>query len=172
MRGSISSLRGAALVTKRKRVSSPAVVTTPNSDWRPTSEALKLGAERLARALHEPLIAAIRKDYSPSWTDRGVRTGYLAEIDPKLQREMPAILIELAFFDNANDAAALRDPRFGGIAARALYRGLVDYFADDAAAEKPPLLPRPPASCTGRCRSSRSTCRSIGASLSFRRPAA
>ena len=56
---------------------------------------------------------------------------------------MPAAMFIVGFHDNVSDAAALADPGFRKLVARAIYQGLVKYFAArDATPIR--LLPEPP----------------------------
>ncbi len=101
------------------------------------------GSATLAAAIHNELIADIRAAWDPAWQDRGLRSAYFGEINPAYNNEMPSVLLEVAFHDNATDAAALAHPRFRQLLARAIYQGIVKYFAQrDGVAVK--LLPEPP----------------------------
>ncbi|MCJ7550118.1 MAG: hypothetical protein MUQ30_10605, partial [Anaerolineae bacterium] len=58
---------------------------------------------------------------------------------------VPGVLLEIAFHDNAADAAALKDPGFNQLAARAVYQGIVAYFDGlDGHAGDLVLAPEPP----------------------------
>ena len=89
-------------------------------------------SESLQSALHSELIHDIRTGWDASWTDRGRKQANLGELrllwddDPAVR--MPGTLFEVAFHDQPEDAAALKDPHFEQLAARALYQGLVHYF--------------------------------------------
>lgn len=101
------------------------------------------GSAALATAIHNELVADIRAAWDPAWQDRGLRSAYFGEINPAYNDEMPSVLLEVAFHDNASDAAALAHPRFRQLLARAIYQGIVKYFAQrDGIAVK--LLPEPP----------------------------
>lgn len=101
------------------------------------------GSASLAAAIHGELIADIRAAWDPAWQDRGLRSAYFGEINPAYNNEMPSVLLEVAFHDNATDAAALAHPRFRQLLARAIYQGIVKYFASrDGITAK--LLPEPP----------------------------
>jgi hypothetical protein len=77
-----------------------------------------------------------------TWTDRGTPTAAFAETSPAHNDEFPSVLVELAFHDEANDAAYLKEPGFRLDASRAMARGIVRYFADSDGADA-----RTPARC-------------------------
>ncbi len=115
----------------------------PNGSYTPDSRVIALGADKLATAIQNALITDIRAEFDPAWHDRKVKTAYFGEINPNRQDEMPAALLELAFHDNEQDAAMLKDPHFRRVTARAVYKGIVTYFA---AKDGSPvhLIPEPP----------------------------
>lgn len=88
------------------------------------------GSLELMTAIHQQLVGDIKTGWDPSWQDRGLRTAFFGEVNPAHNPEMPATLIEVAFHDTAEDAEALRDPRFRDIAARAFARGVARYIAE------------------------------------------
>lgn len=102
------------------------------------------GSLELMDAIHRELIGDIRAAWDPEWTDRGQHTAYFGEVNPNHNPEMPAALFEVAFHDTAEDADALRDPRFRRLAARAIAQGVARYFAARDGAELV-LPPEPPA---------------------------
>ncbi|WP_223789284.1 N-acetylmuramoyl-L-alanine amidase [Marinicella meishanensis] len=101
------------------------------------------GSAELQTAIHEELINDIRGAWDSNWTDRGKRSAYFGEVNPSHNDEMPAVLLEMAFHDNAQDADALRHPQFRRLAARAIYQGIVKYFATRDGLSYT-LLPEPP----------------------------
>jgi hypothetical protein len=101
------------------------------------------GSAELQTAIHNELINDIRAGWDSNWTDRGKRSAYFGEVNPTHNDEMPAMLIELAFHDNAADADALRHPQFRKLAARSIYQGIVKYFANRDGLSYT-LLPEPP----------------------------
>lgn len=101
------------------------------------------GSDRLARLVHDELVADIRAAYDATWRNRGVYSAYFGEVNPRHNDEMPAALVEVAFHDTELDAAALKEPRFRRIAARAMYQGIAKYFAERASTPVK-LLPEPP----------------------------
>jgi len=101
------------------------------------------GSADLQTAIHDELINDIRSGWDINWVDRGKRSAYFGEVNPNHNDEMPAVLLELAFHDNASDADALRHPQFRKLAARAIYQGIVKYFAARDGLTYT-LLPEPP----------------------------
>ncbi|MFK7931181.1 MAG: N-acetylmuramoyl-L-alanine amidase, partial [Myxococcota bacterium] len=97
----------------------------------------------LAWAVQEEMIESFQTLWEPGWLDRGVKTGAFAEVNPRHNNEMPATLVELAFHDNETDVAYIKQPRFRLDASRAMYRGIVRYFAEKDG-QTPIYLPEPP----------------------------
>lgn len=101
------------------------------------------GSASLATAVQGEMILSFQSFWSPTWQDRGVRSAPFGEVNPGHNPKMPAALVELAFHDNAHDADYLKHPAFRRDASRAMYRGIVRYFAErDRVA--PVFLPEPP----------------------------
>jgi N-acetylmuramoyl-L-alanine amidase len=99
------------------------------------------GSNRLQYWVHSTLIADIRAGWDPNWTDRGMKRRDLGEV--RMLETMPGVLLEIAFHDQAEDTNALKDPRFAQLTARAVYRGIVRFFAEKN--NTPPVfLPAPP----------------------------
>jgi hypothetical protein len=99
------------------------------------------GSLELQNAVHTQVIQDLRAAWDPNWIDRGKKQANLGEL--RLLSTMPGVLMEVAFHDNPQDAAALKDPRFAQIVARAIYKGIVRYYAQrDGRA--PVFLPKPP----------------------------
>lgn len=101
------------------------------------------GSVELAGAVQDELAASFQTLHDPDWYDRGLRTAAFAEVSPGHNDEMPAALVELAFHDNELDASYLKDPVFRRDASRAMYRGIVRYFAERDG-RTPVFLPEPP----------------------------
>jgi N-acetylmuramoyl-L-alanine amidase len=117
-----------------------------NADKRPEAGGVVTGVAgslELARALHAELVGDARAGWDAAWRDGAVRVNNFGELNPTLNPEMPAVLLEVAFHDAAADAAALREPDFRLLAARAIQQGLIRYFAarDGRAAVLPPEPP-------------------------------
>ncbi len=86
------------------------------------------GSPDLRDFVHNQLAGDIISCYDSGWNDRGTKTANFGEI--RELSTMPGCLIEVAFHDEPNDAQALTTPAFREIAARGIYQGIVDYFAD------------------------------------------
>lgn len=103
------------------------------------------GSPSMGEKVHDRILSAVQALYDPMWDEvgGGMYSAYFGELNPTYNGEMPACLVELAFHDNVDDAAMLKDPKFRDIAARAAYQGIVDYFADRDEID-PLYLPSPP----------------------------
>ncbi|MGJ8662688.1 MAG: N-acetylmuramoyl-L-alanine amidase, partial [Marinicella sp.] len=113
----------------------------PDGTYDPTQS--HPGSAELQTAIHDELINDIRAGWDSNWTDRGKRSAYFGEVNPSHNDEMPAMLIEMAFHDNSDDADALRHPHFRQLVARSIYQGIVNYFAQRDGINMT-LLPEPP----------------------------
>jgi len=103
------------------------------------------GGDLLRNAIHDQLINDLRGAWDPDWTDRGTSTNWFGEINPSHNPDMPASLHEIAFHATEADAAALAEPRFRQLAARAVYQGIVDFYAAHMSGfDNPVHLPEPP----------------------------
>ncbi len=115
----------------------------PNQPGEPYNFTGVAGSDVLAQFVHNELINDIQKGWTePTWRDRRIHSAYFGELNPDHNPEMPAILLEVAFHDNATDAAHLKEPLFRYLAARAISQGIIKYFADKAGVA--PLLPPEP----------------------------
>ncbi|MCD6385683.1 N-acetylmuramoyl-L-alanine amidase, partial [Candidatus Sumerlaeota bacterium] len=101
------------------------------------------GSDVLRNTIHNEIINDIRAGWDPNWYDRGVKTANFGELNPNNNDEMPASLHEIAFHDTPSDALYLKDPRFRQLVARAVYQGIVKYFANRDGVPVH-LLPEPP----------------------------
>lgn len=105
-----------------------------------------VGSDKLAQFLHTELINDIRASTGwnkPTWQDRGIHSAYFGELNPAHNSEMPSVLMEIAFHDNATDATQLKEPAFRYLATRAIAQGIIRFFADkDGVA--PQFPPEPP----------------------------
>ncbi len=99
------------------------------------------GSEQLRAAVQSALVHDIRAGWESGWADRGLRQANFGEVRPL--QTMPGTLVEIAFHDEPNDANALKDPRFAQLTARAMYKGILRYFADKDG-QTPVVLPEPP----------------------------
>jgi len=84
------------------------------------------GSTQLRDSIHRQLIADIRAGWRSTWTDRGVKTSNLGEL--RELHTIPGTLIELGFHDHTGDAAAMKEPEFRRLAARAVYKGILKFF--------------------------------------------
>ena len=84
------------------------------------------GSTQLRDSIHKQVIADLRAGWRSTWTDRGVKTSNLGEL--RELHTIPGTLIELAFHDHTGDAAALKEPEFRRMAARAVYKGILKFF--------------------------------------------
>jgi len=105
------------------------------------------GSVVLAETLQDELINAIGALWADSWNDRGIGRASFSELSPYHNDEIPAALVELAFHDEANDAAYLKEPGFRRDMSRAMYRAIVRYFAERDG-DTPRFLPEPPVGLT------------------------
>jgi hypothetical protein len=104
----------------------------------PTSPSpLADASDRFRDIVHAQIIADVQATVEPSWSNRGINKMNFGEL--RECRNMPSMLVELGFHDNADDAGLLKDARFRHVAGRAMYKGIVRTF--DANAEISPLAP-------------------------------
>ena len=99
------------------------------------------GSAELQASIQSALVHDIRAGWDVGWVDRGMKQANFGELRPL--ETMPGTLVEIAFHDEPNDANALKDPRFAQITARAMYKGIVRYFAGKDG-KTPVVLPEPP----------------------------
>ena len=101
------------------------------------------GSEKLAQSLLDELKADLQREVEPAWRVRNLRSANLGEINPTHNNEFPSVLMEVAYHDNAQDAAWLKEPRFRRVAARAFLHGIIKYFAtrDGQPVHLPPEAP-------------------------------
>ncbi|MBC8448648.1 MAG: fibronectin type III domain-containing protein, partial [Chloroflexi bacterium] len=99
------------------------------------------GSDLLQYFLHRTLVEDARAGWDPNWVDGGMQADNFGEV--RLLQTMPGVLMEIAYHDDPDDTHALLDPRFAQLSARAIYRGIVRYFAYRDAVE-PVFLPEPP----------------------------
>ena len=101
------------------------------------------GSAKLQYWVHNELIRDLRLAWNPTWVDRGRKKADFAEV--RELSTMPGTLAGSGFHDTEDpgDADDLREPVFRQIAARAVYQGIVSYFAerDGKGAQ---WLPEPP----------------------------
>ncbi len=100
------------------------------------------GAEskRLADLLHAKVLAAIRRDYNPTWTDRRVQ-GFNGSYGENRLATRPAVIMEIAFMDKPTpDNAALQDERFKLLVATAIRDGIREFLEGPAPTTPSALL--------------------------------
>jgi uncharacterized lipoprotein YddW (UPF0748 family) len=101
------------------------------------------GSVELQDWVHAELIHDLRAAWNPAWVNRGQKTANFGEL--RELSAIPGVLLEVAFHDTETpgDADDLREPLFRQIAARAVFQGIVKYYAER---EGTPtyLLPEPP----------------------------
>ena len=100
------------------------------------------GSDAFAKILQKTVVDDVRALFDENWKDRGVRSAWFGEVNPKHNPEMPSALIECAFHSTKADADFLREPRFRHALARAIYKAIVRYFAERDGVEAQ-LLPEP-----------------------------
>ena len=97
-------------------------------------------SKRLADAVHNKIIAAIRSQYNPNWPDRRVK-GFAGSYGENRVATRPAILIEVAFMDRQSpDNDAIQDARFRRIVNEAIAQGVAEFFANQIDTT-PPSVP-------------------------------
>ncbi|WP_434380873.1 N-acetylmuramoyl-L-alanine amidase [Melittangium boletus] len=101
------------------------------------------GSQRLGQSLLDELKTDLQREVDPTWRVRNLRSANLGEVNPRHNPEIPSVLMEVAYHDNAQDAAWLKEPAFRRIAARAFLHGIIKYFAaeDQVAVHLPPEPP-------------------------------
>ena len=90
------------------------------------------GSVQLRNLVHAELMNDLDTGWLSGWQDVGLHTGDYGEINPVNNNEMPGCIYEMAFHDDVTGTNAIKDPRFRQICARAVYQGIVKYFADAA----------------------------------------
>ncbi len=99
------------------------------------------GSRDLRKFIHQELVRDIRKSWDQNWQDRGTKSADFGEL--RGLQTMPGVLLEVAFHDHPGDAHALSSPEFRDLAARAVYKGIVRYFAAKDG-RRPVFLPESP----------------------------
>jgi hypothetical protein len=107
------------------------------------------GSADLQRWIHAELIHDLRAGWDPQWVNRGRKSADFGEV--RELSSLPGVLLEIAFHDTEDpgDADDLREPVFRQIAARAVFQGIVKYFAgrDETQVH---LSPEPPTRLVAR----------------------
>ena len=103
------------------------------------------GGDKLRDAIQSNVIDDIRANWDSTWPSRNNITANLGEINPSNNPHMPAALVEIGFHDNATDAQYLLDPEFRREMARAVYKGIIEYYVNEVDGfDDPTLVPEPP----------------------------
>ena len=107
------------------------------------------GSLELQDWVHAELIHDLRAAWDPDWVNRGQKAADFGELCHL--STIPGLLLEVAFHDTEDpgDADDLREPLFRQIAARAVYQGIVKYYAARAGTAVH-LLPEPPQKLAAR----------------------
>ncbi len=90
------------------------------------------GSEALRDLIHAELVHDIRAGWDANWPSykRSMNLGELRLLwDNNPDYALPGALIEIAYHDHPGDTDALKEPTFNMLAARAVYQGIVKYFA-------------------------------------------
>ncbi len=101
-----------------------------------TSNGNAFESERLARLIYNEVLDDIRRNYAPDWRGRGVKGSNGNKGENRLAK-MPSVIIEVGFHTNPNDNAALQDPKFQEIVAKAMQRGIESYLGVDNVTQFP-----------------------------------
>lgn len=106
-------------------------------------------AEIVGGEVNDDLVALGSPPLEAPWFNKATHTysGGYSEIDGSLfGYEMPATIVEVAFHDNATDAALMRDPKARAAVARATLHGIIKFMNTYDTNGAPPLafLPEPP----------------------------
>ncbi len=95
--------------------------------------------ERLAKTLGSELNTRLAKitNFATKWQDRGSKTAYarsdfaFGEINNKsIGNEFDAVILEVGYHDNLQDARLLREPLIRSAIADAAYRGILRFFSE------------------------------------------
>jgi len=100
--------------------------------------------ERLRSFVHDEVYHDLHEGYSADYYDRGKKEGTYGENNPSnVGDEMPIFLGEWLFHDSSLDMAMYHDPGFRRRLARAVYQGIVKFWAAENGSPST-LLPEPP----------------------------
>ncbi len=104
------------------------------------------GSEALRDLIHAELVHDIRVGWDADWPSykRRMNLGELRLLwDDDPDYAMPGALIEIAYHDHPGDTDALKEPTFNMLVARAVYQGILKYFAQRDGVDLTEL-PEPP----------------------------
>lgn len=99
----------------------------------------------LGRQINQDM-QALNGVFEHNWSNRTTHTytGQFGEIDLGANAEMDATIIEVAFHDNVQDGALLRDPKARDQIARSMLQGTLEYFDVWGGLNSPVSLPTAP----------------------------
>ncbi|MBI1290724.1 hypothetical protein GC173_05715 [bacterium] len=101
-------------------------------------------SQSLQYILHDKLYAHIEGQWFPSWTVRSKNvTNFGENNQSSLGTNLPGVLLEGLFHDNATDAGGYAEPKFRYEVARALVQGIIEYYEtrDSITLTNPPETP-------------------------------
>lgn len=99
--------------------------------WYDTANGYQTQSLQLANLVQTKLISRLKTQWNSSWCDRKVK-GSASGYGENRYFKGPAIIVELAFMDNAGDNAALQNATFRRIATEAIRDAIVEYFGGGA----------------------------------------
>lgn len=98
---------------------------------------LPLQSKNLAHAVEDRMVSLIRERYDSSWQDiYWGDEGFDGNYGETRVADIPAVLIEIGFFDHSSDWWALADESFQRLATLGMVRGLADYYSAGYAPEE------------------------------------
>ncbi len=80
--------------------------------------------------VHDQIYSDVMATYAPTVWRSNKNTGDYGENNQNSLGESPGFLIELLFHDNVDDCEFFKDPKFRQVCARAMYKGIVKYYAN------------------------------------------
>ncbi len=135
-KGSAQEKKNAVYVSWHSNASGQSGTETFVHNYKPVR-----GAKSLQSYIHSELVGDIKKGWDRNWVDRGKKSADFGEL--RGLKTIPGVLLEIGFHDNKKDAKALTSPKFRQLTARAVYKGIVRYFAGKQN-RKPIFLPERP----------------------------
>ena len=109
-----------------------------------------VGSDSLAIRVRDEVVNDLRIAWNDPLWPGGLFTAWFGELNPINNDEMPSVLIETAFHDNATDSESIVDPRFRDMYSRAVYQAIVKWWYHDhdgpntTPIPTSTLLPEPP----------------------------
>jgi hypothetical protein len=118
------------------------LIDTDAGDRTPHQSDLALYLGRQINTDFQALNGVFEYNWSSGSTHTG--TGQFGELNLGGDAEMDATIIEVAFHDNIQDGALLRDPKARDQMARSVYQGTLEYFDNWGALTSPASVPTAP----------------------------